>query len=318
MTRSTPPIAIIGAGISALSTAWKLSEAGYRADIFAAEFSPNITSNRAAAFWFPYHIRHDERGIDWCRISYQYYRNFEATSETGVKMMPLLKMVPQLVEEDRSWLQFMPEGSVTVLEETSLPTYIAAGYSVQVPLIETQLFMPWLMETLKERGVAFYRQTIESIDNLNNDYAVVINCSGLGSRTLCSDNELIPVRGQVALMEPVQGYPIYLENERALYVVPRQDATIVGGTYEMGVEDAVTQPADLDQILRKARAALPGIAHLNVMGSWAGLRPYRESVRLEQEPGKNIIHNYGHGGSGFTLAFGCGAEAAARAISLLH
>lgn len=317
MSRSTAPIAIIGAGISALSTAWKLQESGYSAHLFAQEFSPDITSNRAAAFWFPYHIRHDQRGINWCRISYQYYRQFEQEPATGVKMMPLLKMVPRLVDEDKSWLQFMPEGSVTVLLNEALPASIAAGYSAQVPLIETQLFMPWLMETLKERGIQFFRQTIASIDELNATYPVVINCSGLGSRILCKDNELIPVRGQVALLEPVQGYPIYLENERALYVVPRQDATIVGGTYEMGVAEAVTQPDEIELILAKARTALPGLAHLKTIGNWAGLRPFRESVRLEQETGKKIIHNYGHGGSGFTLAFGCGTEAAERAIALL-
>jgi D-amino-acid oxidase len=43
-----------------------------------------------------------------------------------------------------------------------------------------------------------------------------------------------------------------------------------------------------------------------VIGSWAGLRPFRNLVRLEKEG--NIIHNYGHGGSGFTLSFGCAKQ----------
>lgn len=46
-----------------------------------------------------------------------------------------------------------------------------------------------------------------------------------------------------------------------------------------------------------------------------GLRPGRSSVRLEIEQYPinhkivNIIHNYGHGGCGVTLCFGCAAEA---------
>ena len=43
-----------------------------------------------------------------------------------------------------------------------------------------------------------------------------------------------------------------------------------------------------------------------MIGNWAGLRPFRQQVRLEKEG--NIIHNYGHGGSGYTLSFGCADE----------
>jgi D-amino-acid oxidase len=45
-----------------------------------------------------------------------------------------------------------------------------------------------------------------------------------------------------------------------------------------------------------------------------GLRPCRlGGVRLERDPGTCIIHNYGHGGSGVTLSWGCAEEAAALA-----
>jgi len=42
-----------------------------------------------------------------------------------------------------------------------------------------------------------------------------------------------------------------------------------------------------------------------------GLRPYRPSVRLEAEalPGGGVLwHNYGHGGAGVTLSWGCARE----------
>jgi D-amino-acid oxidase len=40
-----------------------------------------------------------------------------------------------------------------------------------------------------------------------------------------------------------------------------------------------------------------------------GLRPVRrQNIRLEREPGTRIVHNYGHGGSGLTLSWGCAAE----------
>jgi glycine/D-amino acid oxidase-like deaminating enzyme len=43
----------------------------------------------------------------------------------------------------------------------------------------------------------------------------------------------------------------------------------------------------------------------------AGVRPYRTgSYRLDAEPvpGKLIVHNYGHGGAGITLSWGCAAK----------
>jgi D-amino-acid oxidase len=42
-----------------------------------------------------------------------------------------------------------------------------------------------------------------------------------------------------------------------------------------------------------------------------GLRPARSAVRLEREtprPGSTLVHNYGHGGAGVTLSWGCAGE----------
>jgi D-amino-acid oxidase len=43
-----------------------------------------------------------------------------------------------------------------------------------------------------------------------------------------------------------------------------------------------------------------------------GLRPGRSTVRLEEaEPlssGARVVHNYGHGGAGVTLSWGCARE----------
>ena len=60
-------------------------------------------------------------------------------------------------------------------------------------------------------------------------------------------------------------------------------------------------------------------------GEWVGLRPLRtKGVRLEMDPqlvdgGRrwiNVIHNYGHGGSGVTLSWGCAKEVVDLALPL--
>lgn len=51
-----------------------------------------------------------------------------------------------------------------------------------------------------------------------------------------------------------------------------------------------------------------------VLEHLAGLRPARPEVRLEAEPATatrpRVIHDYGHGGSGITLSWGCADDVA--------
>jgi D-amino-acid oxidase len=299
-------IAIIGAGISGMSSAIRLIEAGHHITVFAKDFSPNITSNRAAAFWLPYHIRNDRRGINWCRKSYDVYKTLSHDPATGISMKQLIKVVADDVTEvDSSWKDFMPEGSYRSIEKDKLlPGYIE-GDEAEVPLIETQIFLPWLQRQLEIKGVSFRQKEITGFSELAT-YDVIINCSGLGARTLCNDEQLIPYRGQVALLSPKQGLPIFLDNEKPQYIVPRKDAIIIGGTYEENVWEEITEPKTIEFLLQKAFNIYPELKEQEYLGSWAGLRPHRNDVRLEREG--NIIHNYGHGGSGFTLAFGCAED----------
>lgn len=301
-------IAIIGAGISGLSCAYLLSEKNYSVTVFAKEFSPNITSNRAAAFWFPYHVRNDKRAIKWSKESYAFYKKLADDSLTGISMKQLIKAIPEkAVEEDTSWMEFIPEGECETLPEEKLKPGIIRAYTVFVPLIETQIFLPYLQNIFKKRGVAFENRSITDFDELPG-FDIIINCTGLGARNLCNDESVIPVRGQVALLETQTDLPIYLDNDTPLYIVPRKDAMIVGGTYEANIYEEITEPETIEHILNTAYKFFPELQQKKIIGSWAGLRPFRPQVRVEHEAGTNIIHNYGHAGSGFTLSFGCADE----------
>jgi D-amino-acid oxidase len=43
-----------------------------------------------------------------------------------------------------------------------------------------------------------------------------------------------------------------------------------------------------------------------VLRDQTGLRPVRPTVRVEREG--RVVHNYGHGGAGYTLSWGCAQE----------
>jgi D-amino-acid oxidase len=95
------------------------------------------------------------------------------------------------------------------------------------------------------------------------------------------------------------------------YVLPRPDVCVVGGT---STPDKRSDPPDLatrEAILARCEALVPGLSTFPVVADHVGLRPARESgARLEAESiaGGTVIHDYGHGGAGWTLSWGCAEE----------
>jgi D-amino-acid oxidase len=140
----------------------------------------------------------------------------------------------------------------------------------------------------------------------------VVNCAGLGARELAADPSVVPVRGQVVVVEQV-GLTEWVVDDgdgtALTYVVPRIDDVVVGGTAEEGVEDLAVDPATAAGILARATVLVPPLAGARVVGHKVGLRPARPGVRLEAERrgDATVVHCYGHGGAGVTLSWGCAA-----------
>ena len=77
---------------------------------------------------------------------------------------------------------------------------------------------------------------------------LVFNCTGLGARELFGDTELVPIRGQLAVLLP-QPEVRYAFTGDAGYMFPRADGILLGGTFERGVEEAVTEPEAIARIV---------------------------------------------------------------------
>ena len=153
---------------------------------------------------------------------------------------------------------------------------------------------------------------------------VIVNCSGMGARSLVPDAEMLPVRGQVVVTANpgITEFFIGLGDESAglVYLFPHQETVVLGGTEERGSWRLEPDPATAERILRDAAAIEPRLRGAGIVAHRVGLRPVRPVVRLEAENlagGRTLVHNYGHGGAGVTLSWGCAADAAGLALGAL-
>ena len=141
--------------------------------------------------------------------------------------------------------------------------------------------------------------------------------------TLASDageeyikRELRAIRGQLVRVErgAVERFTLDDYDPRGVtYVIPRSQDCILGGSADDGREELIPSEATTTAILERCAALEPRLAQARVLSVSVGLRPARSAVRLEREsprPGSTLIHNYGHGGAGVTLSWGCAHEVA--------
>ena len=140
----------------------------------------------------------------------------------------------------------------------------------------------------------------------------VVNCCGLGARDLCDDHSLEPSwrTNCVYTQDSLIGRFDQRKKEISIYTIPRRDVTVLGGTAQRGDWDEEIRDEDTEQILRKCESLWPELDRSKVVGVSVGLRPSRKEVRLEVEniSGRLVVHNYGHGGAGVTLSWGCADE----------
>jgi D-amino-acid oxidase len=161
------------------------------------------------------------------------------------------------------------------------------------------------------------RREVTSLDEAGRDAPFVVNCTGLGARELVPDPDVRPVQGELVVVENPGIDEWFVAADagasESTYVLPQPYGVVLGGTARDGVWDQTPDPATAAAIVRRCAAVHPELAEAPVLEHRVGLRPSRSVVRIEVErlPGGALcVHNYGHGGAGVTVAWGCAEEAA--------
>lgn len=304
-------INVIGCGVSGLSTAIRLQEAGHQVTIISRDHFQDTVSAVAAAIWFPFSAEPQDRVNAWSKETFDVFRQLAKEPEkTGVFMTDFLVFI-----EDPSyvyWESALPEGIKSPAAPGEIPEQYHSGYYVRVPLSDSSKYMPYLMDRFQSAGGQVEYRTVTDLEAEARRADWLVNCTGMGARELCDDQELYPIRGQVLRLKktdtPVKCFIDEYIPHRIAYALPRTDDIILGGTAI--AHDASTE--EDTQATRTIRTLCtqhqPQLKDLEVLEVKVGHRPGRSSVRLEREPGTNIIHNYGHGGSGYTISWGCADE----------
>jgi D-amino-acid oxidase len=336
-------VAIIGAGVSGLTCGVVLAEHGYRTAIFAKDVGQQTTSSVAAAVWFPYHVEPAERVIPLALRTFHVLTDLARVSVSGVSMIELrqfsrtgeLPMPDWAVPLGASVIPSEVEGSrcasfkVSPRDPSTPPAYagpaqdddwFASGFSLRVPLMDTTIYLDYLAARfLKAGGEINANVHFKNLADVDSKFDLVINCAGIGARELVRDHDLEPHRGQVAIAPRIEGLScaIVCDDAPLMYAIPRRNDCVFGGTNELS-DNLTADPATTARIVAECSRVL-NIDKPTVLAERVGLRPFRRSgVRLERDrcrDGRTVVHNYGHGGAGFTLSWGCAREVLEEATS---
>ncbi|KAJ5034877.1 uncharacterized protein L3040_008145 [Drepanopeziza brunnea f. sp. 'multigermtubi'] len=222
------------------------------------------------------------------------------------------------------------------------------AYELTVPAIDTDQSMAWLMQLVQRKGARLVTECIAG-DLLHQEKSLlarfhahaIINASGLASRELAADPTCYPLRGALLrFINDGQDFPkidtamsiaadASLDNE-IVFLVPRShNILVVGGIAQPGEEEldlTLDSPA-IRRMEARCKSFLPCLKNARLDPEYPlaqGLRPGRDkNIRVERENRQHgaeqsrIFHSYGHGGSGWSLSFGCAEEVAALVDDML-
>lgn len=309
-------VLVVGGGVAGLTTAHCLLAAGLRVTVAARNYVEGTTSAVAGAFWYPYRAFPEDKVAPWASAGYRRFAALAAgTPEAGVLARECLEVFPTATPAP-AWAHDLPDFRMPPAAE--LPPGFAAGHRFTTFVVETAIYLPWLMDQVRSAGADLRVRSFATLEEALAECPRVVNCAGLGARELVPDPTLVAVRGQVVrvtnpgisrvTVDEYSGHGI-------TYVVPRSRDVVLGGTADEGQEDTTPNPAVTREIIARCARLEPSLARAEVVSVAVGLRPVRPTVRLERERRSTgtVVHNYGHGGAGVTLSWGC-AEAAARLL----
>ncbi len=265
---SSKVVAILGAGVAGLATAYDLLEQGYEVHIYADGWSPNLTSNGGAGIWsplsLPYNTPESVKEMHQRMLKNSEERYFRSVGDNpefeGIHLIHSFSFKSGSSEEA---IKTKHKGEEVVVHFDNGIT--KTGRKVIELGIDGKLFVEDLYSKVKAKGAVLIDRHFENLEDiLSLEEQTIINCTSIGSRTLFNDEEFNPVRGQIVYFKPQEGMDYLLYNNVPdsttswVSIYPWRDRIILGGVYEAKEEKLIIIPEVIDRIIENAQKCLSG------------------------------------------------------------
>ncbi len=265
--RASQGCAVLGCGVMGLSTARLLQQRGYNPVIYTKAMPPLTTSNVAGGLWEPVslfdspRVTPEFRGqfAEASRLAFRRYQSLTG-DVYGVRWLPLYSLSrdaayqappPESPNSDVEGLY--PEARQLAPGDNPFGTRFA--HRRQTMLIEPAIYLNALMRDFLVAGGRIVVQEFATARDLMVLHEnLIFNCTGLGARTLFNDSELMPIKGQLVFLLPQPEVDYCTIGPSGLYMFPRRDGVLLGGSFERGVENTDIDPATIDRILQGNQA----------------------------------------------------------------
>jgi D-amino-acid oxidase len=318
-------VLVLGAGVSGLTSAISLAEHGLTVRMVAATPPQRSTSSMAGASWSPF-MMNDDRMLSWSELTRATLEEISELPDSGVRMME--GMEADFVEsEPPDWAKRVP--GYRKCDSSELPAGYLSGWTYTIPIINMPAYLRYLTGRLRAAGVEIEPlpeplRTLDQLDELDTTARIVVNCAGLGARDLVPDSLLYPTRGQLVVVRNPGVDWFFLDSADQgdlTYFLPHGEHAVLGGSAIPGGSDTVPDPAIAAGILARCAAVEPKFRDAEIVRHMVGLRPSRHNgirVELDTTGHRPIVHNYGHGGSGVTVSWGCAGTVLGLVLGLMR
>jgi len=299
-------LVVVGAGVSGLTTTLALLQAGYPVRrLVARELPAQTTSACAGAIWGPHLVQHGDVE-HWATVTLKELTKLAGDLRTGIKLVSGVEASAELADPP-SWMRALDGYGPC----WSLPDGFRTGWRYTVPIVDMPTYLDYLVGELACRGVHIEWADLADPAALAALGPIVVNCTGLGSRKLLADTDLTPVRGDLVRVDNPGIEEFFAEHTDATadqtYILPVGGSLLLGGTAAVGELSREPDAEVAARVVERCARVDSRLRGALVREHRVGIRPNRTQVRLERESvaGSTVIHNYGHGGSGVSLSWGC-------------